>query len=139
MTSTLGGTTMVTFGSDAAVEAVLSRIADAPEDYPVWGTLSVDDASMFRRATRDLRAETPELDLPTFRAGPFRLEAEHAALVFEALCDYAVGDMACDPDGGTHVAAWAWAYPDAPCDCGLRDRAWSWASDVAGVFLVEMV
>lgn len=141
MTSTLGGTALVTFGSDEAIEAVLFRIADSEQEFPVWGALSVDDAAMFRRATREISVATldPERDLPTFRAGPFRLEQEDAARVFEALCDYATGESSCEPDSGIHAAAWAFPMPDVPCDCHLRDRAWSWASDIAGTFLVEMV
>jgi len=131
MTSTLGAC-LVTFGSDAAIEAVLSRVADSAEEFPVWGTLSEGDAAMFRWATEGLGA------LPVFQAGPFRLEQEHAAQVFEALCDYATGETPCDPDASRHrvvaksgVTTW--------CDCELRDRAGSWAGDVAVTFQVEMV
>jgi len=136
MTSTLGGTALVTFGSDAAIEAVLSRIADTDgrEEFPVWGALSEGDGDMFRAATAGLEG------VPVFCEGPFRLDAEGSARVFEALCDYATGEVACEPDVGVHVVVTEWEpEPEDLCDCQLRDRAWSWASDIAGMFLVEMV
>lgn len=123
-----------TFGSDEAIEAVLSRIADGVEEHPVWGTLNSSDARTVRRAV--LGAELSAIKPRDLREGTFYLTREQSAQVFEVLCDYALAETTCDIDTDTHDVA-----PSAQgfCDCDGRSRAWSWASNIAETFGVEMI
>lgn len=110
-----------TFGSDATVERVLSRLAELDTTGEVLdGHLNASDADVFHHAL--IESERGDL-MWLFEGGePFTVGMETTGVLFEALGDYALGE------------------PTSGVDAARRDRAWGWASDIAlSVAGVELV
>jgi hypothetical protein len=115
-----------TFGTEEAKDAVVERIAERGDAGALWGTLNETDALTFQEATRD----TTVLD-GAFSFGAFSLDAEQTAELFLALVEFSDGESECDIDGDDHTGAF--------CDCDKRNRAHSWATDIAESYGVELI
>lgn len=121
-----------TFGTEESTKLVRDRIAGAGDAGALWGTLNDTDAQTLRVATED----KPDLE-GLFSVGGFRLDNEETAELFSALVEYAEDETSCDIDGVAHEGAGADGY--GFCDCDMRNRAWSWAGDIADMVGVELI